>query len=191
MLCVIQSFASIRQIVIHWSSETTAGHTNLLKDINGDLLSAGTSNNGDGCLVTLGYFDNALATGNPFAGNWIPLTFGTRLGDSSSGYGFEDGMFSFTTVFSEDSDTVSVYPYRPASYTVTSDEPITVTAPQSGTPICIRFYDGTDTGLSARYNTVTGAKLGMACVFLKHTTKSIFKNFGQTPRAHFTMAIWQ
>ena len=65
-------------------------------------------------------------------------------------------MFSFTTVFSEDSDTVSVYPYRPASYTVTSDEPITVTAPQSGTPICIRFYDGTDTGLSARYNTVTG-----------------------------------
>ena len=46
----------------------------MLKDINGDLLSAGTSNNGDGCLVTLGYFDNALATGNPFAGNWIPLT---------------------------------------------------------------------------------------------------------------------
>ena len=28
----------------------------------------------------------------------------------------------------------------------------------------------------------------MACVFLKHTTKSIFKNFGQIPRTH---SLWQ
>ena len=53
-------------------------------------------------------------------GTWIPLTQGTRIGDSSSGYGFEDGMFSFTTVFTRLSDSITVYPYRPASYTVTS-----------------------------------------------------------------------
>ena len=45
------------QIVIHWTSETVSGHPDILKDINGDALSAGGAGNGDGCLVTLGYFD--------------------------------------------------------------------------------------------------------------------------------------
>ena len=144
------------EIVIHWSSETVSGHPDILTDANGTALSAGGSGNGDGCLVTLGYFDQASA-GNPFLGTWIPLTHGTRIGDSSSGYGFEDGMFSFTTVFTRLSDSVTVYPYRPASYSVTTPHTIEQNIPQANTPICIRFYDGTDTGLTARYNTVTGS----------------------------------
>ncbi|MFL2938243.1 MAG: hypothetical protein ACJZ7A_04010 [Opitutales bacterium] len=145
------------QIVIHWTSETVSGHPDILKDINGDALSAGGSGNGDGCLVTLGYFDKSKETGNPFEGTWTPLTLGTRIGDSSSGYGFEDGMFSFTTVFTRLSDSVTVYPYRPASYAVTTSTIIEDDIPEENTPICIRFYDGTDTGLTARYNTVTGS----------------------------------
>ena len=133
------------EIVIHWSSETVSGHPDILTDANGTALSAGGSGNGDGCLVTLGYFDQASA-GNPFLGTWIPLTHGTRIGDSSSGYGFEDGMFSFTTVFTRLSDSVTVYPYRPASYSVTTPHTIEQNIPQANTPICIRFYDGTDTG---------------------------------------------
>ena len=149
------SVASVQKIVIHWVSETTSGHVDLLKDFNGNPLSAGISGNGDGCLVSLGYFKGATSE-EPFKGTWKPLTFGTRIGDSSSGYGFEDGMFAFTTQFSKDSDKVLVYPYRPASYVVTSSVPVTVETPPAGTPICIRFYDGTALGLTARYNTVTG-----------------------------------
>ena len=144
------------QIVIHWTSETVSGHPDILRDLNGVALSSGGAGNGDGCLVTLGYFDKAKETGNPFEGTWVPLTHGTRVGDSSSGYGFEDGMFSFTTVFTRSTDSVTVYPYRPASYIVESNVIIEDDIPEANTPLCIRFYDGTDTGLTARYNTVTG-----------------------------------
>ena len=80
------------QIVIHWSSITTPGHGELLKDRNGQLLNAGATSNGDGHLVSLGYFSDSNVT-HPFEGLWVPLTFGTRIGDSSSGYGYDDGMF--------------------------------------------------------------------------------------------------
>ena len=85
------------QIVIHWSSITTPGHNDLLKDRNLQLLDSGATSNGDGNLVSLGYFSDANST-HPFNGTWVPLTYGTRIGDSSSGYGYDDGMFSFTTV---------------------------------------------------------------------------------------------
>ena len=86
------SFSVEPQIVIHWSSLTSLGHADLLKDRDGQLLSAGSASNGDGHLVTLGYFADANST-HPFNGDWIPLTLGTRIGDSSSGYGYDDGMF--------------------------------------------------------------------------------------------------
>ena len=149
------TFANEQQIVIHWTSETDLSSAILLKDRNGTHLDAGSSSNGDGVLVTLGYFDLAT-TANPFTGTWIPLTFGTRLGDSSSGYGYTDGTFSFTTVFTKNSNVVNVYPNEPASYNVNSQITIESNAPPTNHPICVRFYDRTITGPSARYNTVTG-----------------------------------
>ena len=93
--------ANQAQIVIHCTSQTINGHPNLLKNSSNEVLSAGSTANGDGCLVTLGYYStsDSSSLNNHFNGEWIPLTEGTRIGDSSSGYGFEDGMFSFTTVF--------------------------------------------------------------------------------------------
>ena len=155
MMCDI-IHGSESQVVIHWASETLSGHADLLKDSNGNPLNAGGAGNGDGCLVTLGYFEDGT-TSDPFAGTWKPLTHGTRIGDSSSGYGYEDGMFLFTTVFTKSSDSVIVYPYRPASFTLNTQEILTDDLPEPGTPLCIRFYDGTDAGLTARYNTVTGS----------------------------------
>ena len=152
---LLTSFANEQQIVIHWTTETDLSSAILLKDRDGALLDAASSSNGDGNLVTLGYFDLAT-TANPFTGTWIPLTFGTRLGDSSSGYGFADGTFGFTTVFTKNSNLVSVYPNEPASYNVNSQVTIVTNAPPVNHPICIRFYDRTITGPSARYNTVTG-----------------------------------
>jgi hypothetical protein len=147
--------ANEQQIVIHWTTETDLTSSILLKDRNGVNLDSGSSSNGDGTLATLGYFD--LATNSsPFTGTWIPLTFGTRLGDSSSGYGFADGTFGFTTVFTKNSNVVSVYPNEPANYNVNSGITIVTNAPPANHPIAIRFYDRMITGPSARYNTVTG-----------------------------------
>ena len=149
--------ANEQQIVIHWTTETDLTSSILLKDRNGVNLDSGSSSNGDGTLATLGYFD--LATNNsPFTGTWIPLTFGTRLGDSSSGYGFADGTFGFTTVFTKNSNVVSVYPNEPANYNVNSQVVISDNQPTDGHPICIRFYDRTTKGPSSRYNTVHGPK---------------------------------
>ncbi|MDG1324207.1 MAG: hypothetical protein P8P49_00460, partial [Opitutales bacterium] len=144
-----------QQIVIHWTTETDLTSSILLKDRNGVNLDSGSSSNGDGTLATLGYFDLATSS-NPFTGTWIPLTFGTRLGDSSSGYGFADGTFGFTTVFTKNSNVVSVYPNEPANYNVNSAITIVTNAPPANHPIAIRFYDRMITGPSARYNTVTG-----------------------------------
>ena len=77
------------------------------------------------------------------------------MGDSSSGYGYDDGMFSFTTVFTKDSDQVLVYPNEPAGYSVNANHVILSNAPPSDQPLCIRFYDRATTDASARY-TVTG-----------------------------------
>ena len=150
--------ASEPTIVIHWSGANTNDSPDLLLDRNGVPLSSGGSGNGNGFLITLGYFDQARddSLANHFLGKWIPLTQGTSMGDSSSGYGFEDGMFYFTTNFRKYSSEVIVYPYRPASYTVEAPFSITSNAPSPGTPICIRFYDSDTVGPAARYNTVTG-----------------------------------
>ena len=144
------------KIVIHWSSVKTSGHAELLKDRTGQPLDAGAPNNGDGNLVVLGYFTDANTT-HPFSGIWTPLTFGTRAGDSSSGYGYDNGMISFTTVFTNASNQVIVYPGNPASYNVQSPMVISTSSPPYNKPICIRFYDRTSTGPNARYNTVTGS----------------------------------
>ncbi|MAL85156.1 MAG: hypothetical protein CMI23_02205 [Opitutae bacterium] len=144
-----------QQVVIHWTTETDLNSSILLKDRDGNHIDSGTSSNGDGCLATLGYFSLGTSS-NPFDGDWIPLTFGTRVGDSSSGYGFANGTFGFTTVFTKNSNAVSVYPNEPASYSVNSQVIIVDNTPPLNHPMCIRFYDRTITGPSARHNTVHG-----------------------------------
>ena len=71
------------KIVIHCSTNTSYSSTDILKDSLGIPLSAGSVRNGDGYLVTLGYYDNSDSSSldNHFEGNWIPLTEGTRIGD--------------------------------------------------------------------------------------------------------------
>ena len=147
--------AAVPQLVIHWSSDTKVGSEVLLSKLDGSPISAGKGYNGDGCLVTLGYFDQANS-GSPFNGNWIPLTNGTRVGDSSTGYGFNDGHFFVTSIFTKDSDTVEIYPTEPAFYETLAPHPITSTLPTPGTPICIRFYDSDEITINTKYNTVTG-----------------------------------
>jgi V8-like Glu-specific endopeptidase len=85
----------------------------MMKKMDGTPITAGKVYNGDGALVTLGYFDQG-STANPFAGNWIPLTTGTKFGDSSTGYGYPDGHFFATSIFSKILMWLrSIHPNRP------------------------------------------------------------------------------
>jgi len=127
----------------------------MMKKMDGTPITAGKVYNGDGALVTLGYFDQG-STANPFAGNWIPLTTGTKFGDSSTGYGYPDGHFFATSIFSRNSDVVEIYPSEPAYYETFAPHPITGSLPAVGTPICIRFYDSHELTVDTKYNTVTG-----------------------------------
>lgn len=156
LLILIISFVSNnlssneQQIVIHW---ITAHDT--LKNYYNKPLFSGFNSNGDGCLVVLGYYDDASVS-EPFKGNWITLTQNTRIGDSSSGYGHTSGTFGFTTVFTKNSKKVIVYPSEPSEYSTTSQITITDNSPQAGQPICIRFYDSDTILPTTRYNTVFG-----------------------------------
>ena len=63
-LCIIlfgfsKVFATDPTIVIHWSTVTSNGDPDLLKDRNGNPLSIGLGGNGSGYIATLGYFDEA------------------------------------------------------------------------------------------------------------------------------------
>ena len=88
-------------------------------DGNGSPLTSGPEGNQNGALVELGYFldqnQDFVKTSN-FAEvdtwKWVPLTTRT-VGDSSSGYGFEDGMFAFTTTFTQDSEQIINYYTEP------------------------------------------------------------------------------
>jgi len=154
LLLPFQQAHSAPQISIVWGTTTNASSSDVLRGFDGAPLSAGVQGNGDGDLVELGYFSEA-STDSPFSGTWIPLTKQTKVGDSSSGYGFGNGMFIFTSNFQRNSDEVVVFPTEPKEYSEDLGFTVTSSTPPTGTPFCIRFYDGPQKG-EARYNTVTG-----------------------------------
>ncbi|MGC3989764.1 MAG: PEP-CTERM sorting domain-containing protein [Chthoniobacteraceae bacterium] len=125
----------------------------LLLNAAGTALSAGTTSNGDGALVQLGYYTGAT-TSSYFSGTWVPLTgYGstglTTVGDSSSGIGLAAGRIAFTFYFSISSNLVTVY--NPdagdtGSYTTNSSITISTGTPAAGQLLAIRFYSSNSGG---------------------------------------------
>lgn len=127
--------------------------TQFLRDASGTLLSAGTSADGDGAVLQLGYYDGA-STGNNFLGNWIPLsgegslntgvipgfslTFdNTSIGDLNEAAG-GDGTFAIALTFTVgDSQTGDSLPSSTAI------------------PLSIRFLNGTTIADSTHFNVVS------------------------------------
>ena len=83
-------------------------------------LSSGIQGNGDGDLSKS---DTTLLQPQiiHFAGEWIALSQNTRVGDSSTGYGFDDGKFAFTSTFTKDENTVTIFPTEPKVFVETLD----------------------------------------------------------------------
>ena len=78
-------------------------------DFSGTSLTSGGANNQNGNLVELGFFTESDDS-NLFRGNWIPLTAGTRIGDTSDGTDAGDGAFTFSTKFADaDGDATTFF----------------------------------------------------------------------------------
>ncbi|NBV33743.1 MAG: hypothetical protein EBR81_08185, partial [Proteobacteria bacterium] len=114
----------------------------LLLDSAGNALSAGSSSNGDGCVIQLGYYSNATAL-NPFNGDFVALTGEgsansqfrtTALGDSN---GQSAGRFSLSSTFQAGSATSGL------------------NLPPSGTPLAIRYFNSSTIATSTFYNAVS------------------------------------
>ena len=168
-----------KTFVVHWKSTFDSSSSYLFVDSDGNPLSQGTSTNQDGSLVVLGYFSESTSS-NLFQGEFVPLTMGTSIGDSSYGSGMQHGMFSFSTKFVMGSQAVTIYPNRPATYDVNASHVIETNAPPNGTYLAIRFYDQSVISNSAKYNTVaspnwkwTGASSGIP-------TNEYFKAIGDS-----------
>lgn len=113
-------------LVINWSVATDP--VRKLVNNNSVPLSAGTSAAGDGTLLELGFYTTATVS-NPFSGSWVVLA-STTMGDDGVNI---NGKFSTSTVLSS-----GIF-----------------SEPAIGTPLAIRFYDGTSVGNSSYFNSVS------------------------------------
>lgn len=113
------SLFAASSLQINWSTSRE------LFDLENDRLSVGTTADGDGTLLQLGYYSNATLS-NPFSGNWITLAV-SSMGDTGMNL---PGRFSTSTTFTEGD----------------------FTPPAVGTPLAIRFFDGTSVANSSFYN---------------------------------------
>ena len=118
-------------VVLNWS--VSANPSAILMDNNSTPLSAGTPLAGDGFLVQLGYYDRAILA-NPFRGDWVVLASST-IGDDGQEIA---GRFSTTTI-------LGGVPFN---------------APPVGTPLAIRFYDGSSVATSSFFNAVSDTSGG-------------------------------
>lgn len=101
-----------------------------LKDMSGNLLTAGTASAGDGAILQLGYYSAATAA-DPFAGAWIVMAGSDTIGDKSGD--LSAGKFSLSYQFKDD------YKFIPVA----------------GTPLAIRFYDSTSLATANYFNCVS------------------------------------
>lgn len=143
------NLCGVPRLTINWSSDFTQFYNQ-----NGQPLSQGVPNmNQDGAVVQLGYFSDATAQ-NLFAGEWIPLTLNTSIGDSQDLTGFGNGYFSFTSYFVSGSQFVPIYPSNTiGTYQTQSAIRLSHSTPLPGQYLAIRFHNGNWQEMD-RYNTI-------------------------------------
>jgi hypothetical protein len=118
-------------------------------------LSGGTSADGDGFVLQLGYF-GAATTADNFAGSWIPLTgegsLNTAIVPSSSPTEpYNKTSIGDVTAEGGDNGVFFLVGLNFVSGSATSGNNL----PAAGTPLSIRFYNGSTIATSTFYNTVS------------------------------------
>jgi hypothetical protein len=115
---------------------TLATNNVVFRDNGGTALSSGTSADGDGTILQLGYYSNSTAL-DPFSGSWVAMTGPgtlnvTTMGDSGNN---PNGNFKLGVLFTAGA--------------------LGFTAPPDGTPLALRFYDSTSIATSTFFNAVS------------------------------------
>lgn len=145
------------QVQVNFDSGIKYIFDQLITELATGRLNPGTSADGDGAVIQLGFYDNA-SVGNNFAGTWhamtgmgslniggntggaVPRAFNTTsIGDVGGGAAPDgSGIFGFSLVF--DSSTANTSIDLPDS---------------TSRPLAIKFYDGTSLANSNFYNVVS------------------------------------
>lgn len=118
-LLIADQNLSAATIQINWTTDRQ------LANDHSSPLSAGTSIDGDGTLLQLGFY-NSATTANPFSGAWVVMATAS-IGDTGVN---QVGIFNVTTTLTEGA----------------------FTQPAIGTPLAIRFYNGTTVANSTFFN---------------------------------------
>ena len=119
-LSALPGLSTAVTVTIHWSTDVR------MVDFGSSPLGPGTSADGDGTLIQLGYFANGTPA-SPISGSWIVIATGS-VGDQGVDL---PGFFSITTILASGS----------------------FLEPAVGTPLGVRFFDSTVVGTSSFYNT--------------------------------------
>jgi hypothetical protein len=120
------------------------------------LLSGGTSSDGDGTVLQLGYYSGATA-GNNFTGTWTPLTgqgslsTATISGSSPTEQYNKTSIGDITAKFAGDGTFAMSLNFFAGSPTSGQSLPTGGSTP----PLAIRFYNGTTIETSTFYNVVS------------------------------------
>lgn len=131
------------------------GSTLLRDSANNPLSQGAAAANQDGALVQFGFFTTGT-TGSNFAGDFVPLTFGTHIGDSAGLTGEGAGRIGFQAFFTSGSSTVDVFDslLDAGAYTTVAAVSISGTIPAPNQVLAIRFFDTTN-GATGFFNTVS------------------------------------
>ncbi|MGB0992258.1 MAG: PEP-CTERM sorting domain-containing protein [Akkermansiaceae bacterium] len=133
--------------VSFWLLNNAAG--NEILSATGAELSAGNPNtqNGNGDVFQLGYFDNGTLTGSStFNGTWTALA---GVGSNNPSLGLRIGDFD-----AQDGSTPVPNGFYSATITFDTANGTDVGLPSADTQLAIRYYDGSNP-ITANYNTVT------------------------------------
>lgn len=155
ILCASSTIAISRADTTSVAFDSGNGGAPRLFDQNNTALSAGTTADGDGFVLQLGYF-----TGANFTGTFVPLS-----GQGSANTGIVPGSNDAETYNKTSIGDLNLN-FQGSGFTgsgafalqldFTVGDPTTGNnLPANGTPLAIRFYNGTTIAGSTAYNTVS------------------------------------
>jgi hypothetical protein len=118
-------------------------------------LSGGTTNDGNGTVLQLGYFDGAT-TANNFAGNWVPLSGETSLNTALIAGSSPSEAYNKTSIGDLNGSGAGNGTFALSLDFVTGNaQSGNSLPPNTNIPLAIRFYNGTTIASSTFYNIVS------------------------------------
>jgi PEP-CTERM motif len=150
-LCVAALFQAARadQTIVTFDSGSQT-----VFNLGSTALTGGTSLDGDGAVLQLGYFSSATAANN-FSGTWVALSGQTSLNTAIISGSNDSEPYNKTSIGDLTNAGAGDGTFALSLTFVAGDPTSGNSLPTAGTPLAIRFYNGTSIATSTFYNTVS------------------------------------